>query len=174
MQARGIVRRIDELGRVVIPKELRRTLKIREGEQLEIFAEQRGVMICKYSAVKSILDFVREYADAINSTTGHTILVSDKDNYIYGVGDMAKNYRMKPISECVQDIIDSRKSEIRNDNFINLTSGDNMDYKGEIIIPIMSGGDVYGAIIALSYKPTMSDSDMMLMKTAKAFFGLQF
>lgn len=175
MHTTGIVRRIDELGRVVIPKEIRRTLRIREGEELEIFTdENNGLVLRKYSAVKSLVNFAEEYAQAINSTTGHTVLIADKDTYVYASGNIGKDFRLKNISHPVEQIIMSRKKEVRNSgDYIKLTIDDTTEYKGQIIVPIISYGDVFGAIIVVSTTSAMSDSDVKLIDTAKAFLERQ-
>ena len=83
MKATGIVRRIDDLGRVVIPKEIRRTLRIREGDPLEIFVDREGeVILKKYSPIGELGDFAKEYADSLNEAIGHIALISDRDNII--------------------------------------------------------------------------------------------
>lgn len=175
MHTTGIVRRIDELGRVVIPKEIRRTLRIREGEELEIFTDENNFLVLKkYSAVKSLVNFAEEYAEAINSTTGHTVLIADKDTYAYASGSLAKEYRLKQISHPIEQIIMNRKKEVKgSSDYIKLTIDDNAEYKGQIIEPIIVGGDVYGAIVVISATSAMSDSDVKLLDTAKAFFERQ-
>jgi AbrB family transcriptional regulator (stage V sporulation protein T) len=175
MHTTGIVRRIDELGRVVIPKEIRRTLRIREGEELEIFTDENNTLVLKkFSAVKSLINFAEEYAKAINTTTGHTVLIADKDIYAYAAGPMAKEFRQKQISRSVEQIIMNRKKELKNGgDFIKLTIEDNVDYKGQIVVPIIVGGDVFGAIIVFSMQSQMSDSDIKLVDTAKAFLEQQ-
>lgn len=176
MQTTGIVRRIDELGRVVIPKELRRTMKIREGEELEIFADENNRLVLrKYSAIKNLTKFADEYAQALYSTTNHNILIADKDSYITVKGNLSKDFMGREISHTIEKIIMDRKSEIRDHtNYIKLTVDDSNDYKGQIIDPIIIGGDVYGAIILVSQSTAMSDSDVKLIDTAKAFLEQQF
>ncbi|MGI6701845.1 MAG: stage V sporulation T C-terminal domain-containing protein [Christensenellales bacterium] len=175
MHTTGIVRRIDELGRVVIPKEIRRTLKIREGEELEIFTDENNTLVLKkYSAVKSLIDFAEEYAKAINSTTGHTVLIADKDNYAYAAGALGKEFKSKPISRAVEQIIMDRKKEIRNGgDFIKLLTDDDTPYKGQLIASIIVGGDVFGAIVVFSTTMEMSEADVKLLDTAKAFLEQQ-
>ena len=83
MKATGIVRRIDDLGRVVIPKEIRRTMRIKEGDPLEIFVDREGeVILKKYSPITELGDFAKEYADALSDTLGATILIADRDEII--------------------------------------------------------------------------------------------
>jgi AbrB family transcriptional regulator, stage V sporulation protein T len=87
MKATGIVRRIDDLGRVVIPKEIRRTLRIREGDPLEIFVDRDGeVILKKYSPISELGDFAKEYAEALYDSLGNPILICDRDTYIAVAG----------------------------------------------------------------------------------------
>ena len=93
MKATGIVRRIDDLGRVVIPKEIRRTLRIREGDPLEIFTDREGgVILKKYSPIGELTDFSKEYAESLQPAIGHIILISDKDAFVSVSGASKKDY----------------------------------------------------------------------------------
>ena len=93
MKATGIVRRIDDLGRVVIPKEIRRTLRIREGDPLEIFTDREGgVILKKYSPIGELTDFSKEYAESLQQAIGHIVLISDKDTFVSASGAPKKDY----------------------------------------------------------------------------------
>ena len=93
MKATGIVRRIDDLGRVVIPKEIRRTLRIREGDPLEIFTDREGgVILKKYSPIGELTDFSKEYAESLQQAIGHIILIADKDAFVSVSGASKKDY----------------------------------------------------------------------------------
>ncbi|MFP3488754.1 stage V sporulation T C-terminal domain-containing protein, partial [Staphylococcus sp. SIMBA_130] len=103
MKATGIVRRIDDLGRVVIPKEIRRTLRIREGDPLEIFVDREGeVILNKYSPISELGDFAKEYAESLAEHSGHIALISDRDVYITTAGGPKKEYLNKSIGESVE------------------------------------------------------------------------
>ncbi|MDG1579345.1 stage V sporulation T C-terminal domain-containing protein, partial [Bacillus cereus] len=111
MKATGIVRRIDDLGRVVIPKEIRRTLRIREGDPLEIFVDRDGeVILKKYSPISELGDFAKEYADALFDSLGHSILICDRDTYIAVSGSSKKEYLNKSISDLLERTMDQRNS----------------------------------------------------------------
>ena len=98
MKATGIVRRIDDLGRVVIPKEIRRTLRIREGDPLEIFVDREGeVILKKYSPIGELGDFAKEYADSLHEAIGHIALIADRDNIITVAGAPKKEFLNKAI-----------------------------------------------------------------------------
>ncbi|HBM75956.1 MAG TPA: stage V sporulation protein T, partial [Clostridiaceae bacterium] len=99
MKATGIVRRIDDLGRVVIPKEIRRTLRIREGDPLEIFTDREGgVILKKYSPIGELSDFAKEYTESLQQSIGNIVCISDKDSIIAVSGAPKKEYMDKRIS----------------------------------------------------------------------------
>src|SRR5690606_20345643 len=108
MKATGIVRRIDDLGRVVIPKELRRTLRIREGDPLEIFVDREGeVILKKYSPINELSDFAKEYAEALFDSLASPVLISDRDTVIAVAGISKKDYMNKDISDLVENTMES-------------------------------------------------------------------
>src|SRR5690554_308699 len=111
MKATGIVRRIDDLGRVVIPKEIRRTLRIREGDPLEIFVDQDGeVILKKYSALEELSDFAQEYADSLHESTGHIALITDRDVVVAVAGASKKEWLRKPVPPIVEQACQERRS----------------------------------------------------------------
>src|SRR4051794_17595655 len=113
MKATGIVRRIDDLGRVVIPKEIRRTLRIREGDPLEIFVDRDGeVILKKYSPISELSDFAKEYAEALFDSLGNPVLICDRDSYIALAGSSKKDYLNKNISDLVEKTMEDRNSVI--------------------------------------------------------------
>src|SRR6478672_5833317 len=115
MKATGIVRRIDDLGRVVIPKEIRRTLRIREGDPLEIFVDRDGeVILKKYSPISELGDFAKEYAEALYDSLGHNVLVCDRDSIIAVAGVSKKDYLNKNISDVVEKTMEDRNSVLVN------------------------------------------------------------
>jgi AbrB family transcriptional regulator (stage V sporulation protein T) len=116
MKATGIVRRIDDLGRVVIPKEIRRTLRIREGDPLEIFVDREGeVILKKYSPIGELGDFAKEYADSLNEALGHIVCIADRDNIIAVAGAPKKEYLNKSIGTAVEKAIEERRTVLIND-----------------------------------------------------------
>ena len=115
MKATGIVRRIDDLGRVVIPKEIRRTLRIREGDPLEIFVDRDGeVILKKYSPISELGDFAKEYAEALFDSLGNPVLICDRDTVIAVAGGSKKEYLNKNISDIVEKTMEDRNSVIVN------------------------------------------------------------
>jgi AbrB family transcriptional regulator, stage V sporulation protein T len=182
MKATGIVRRIDDLGRVVIPKEIRRTLRIREGDPLEIFTDREGgVILKKYSPIGELSDFAKEYAESLQQSIGHIVCISDKDTIIAVSGAPKKEYMEKRISEDMERIMEERKTVIRKGKneskgfAICLDEEDGGKYSSQVVSPITAEGDPIGAVIILSKEPdvVMSDLESKLAETAAGFLGKQ-
>ena len=179
MKATGIVRRIDDLGRVVIPKEIRRTLRIREGDPLEIFADRDGgVILKKYSPIGELTDFSKEYAEALQQSTGHIILISDNDAFISVSGTSKKEFLERKISDELEDIMDKRKSVVlsaTNKNLIPIHGDDDgSKYSGQVIAPILAEGDAIGSVVILSKEgKALGEVEQKLAETAAAFLGKQ-
>lgn len=181
MKATGIVRRIDDLGRVVIPKEIRRTLRIREGDPLEIFTDREGgVILKKYSPIEELTDFSKEYAESLQQVVGHIVLITDKDAFISVSGTSKKEYLEKKISGELEKIIEARKTVILGDNngkVISLYSEEEAQdkYFSQVISPIIAEGDAIGAVMIISKQggEKLGELEMKLAETASAFLGKQ-
>ena len=182
MKATGIVRRIDDLGRVVIPKEIRRTLRIREGDPLEIFTDREGeVILKKYSPIGELSDLATEYTESMHQSLGHIVCVSDKDSIIAVAGGAKKDYFEKSISSDLEQIIAEKKTVMVNRNegkqFYSITvdEQDTDKYSAQLIVPIVSEGDPIGAVILLSKDPNvvMGDMEVKVAETAAGFLGKQ-
>ncbi len=171
MKSTGVVRRIDDLGRVVIPKEIRKTLRIKNGESLEIFLSGDNIVLKKYSPLESLSAFYKDYADSIYSEIGNNIIIVDRDKVIAFSGDMEKKYLNKPISKKIDSIIQNRvvvTSEEKTKLSIILDSYINASY---VIAPIITNSDVVGAVIIFS---TTNKIDHFIIKTgiiASKFLG---
>ena len=179
MKTAGIVRRIDDLGRVVIPKEIRRRLKIREGDPLEVYTEADGeVVLRKYSPLGEIKYFVKQYVEALASEIGHLVCITDRDEVIAASGSNSKEFIGKAITNELEIIIDKRRVTIAKESeirFIEII--ENQDrYASEIIAPIISEGDVVGAIIVLSKDENslLGELEIKLVNCAVTFLGKQF
>lgn len=178
MKATGIVRRIDDLGRVVIPKEIRRTLRIREGDPLEIFTDREGeIILKKYSPIGELGAFAKEYAESLAQTAGHITCIVDKDQIIAVSGGAKKDFYEKHISPEMENCINQRHTVVadRNDsNFVPVLEDDTTDaYNHQLITPIISEGDAMGAIIFLSQDKKMGEIEGKLAQTAAGFLGKQ-
>ncbi|MDY3767040.1 MAG: stage V sporulation protein T [Lachnospiraceae bacterium] len=177
MKATGIVRRIDDLGRVVIPKEIRRTLRIREGDPLEIFTDRQGeVILKKYSPIGELGTFAKEYAEALAQGTNHVICICDKDQVIAAAGGMKKETVGKNISEELETIISDRRNVIisRAEGYVKLTQNDQEEGSGQVIWPIISEGDAIGAVVLIGREGrSVGETEKILAKCAAGFMGRQ-
>lgn len=179
MKATGIVRRIDDLGRVVIPKEIRRTLRIREGDPLEIFTDRDGgVILKKYSPIEELSEFSREYSEALHQTIGHIVMICDKDSVISVSGGSKKEYTDKKVSNEVDKIMEMRKAvnlDKATQPVVPICEGeDSTAYKAQVIAPIIAEGDTVGAVIIASKEEAkFGEMELKLAETAAAFLGKQ-
>lgn len=180
MKATGIVRRIDDLGRVVVPKEIRRTLRIREGDPLEIFTDREGqVILKKYSPIGELSEFATEYCESLSENTGHSAIITDRDNVIAISGGSKKEFSEKRISPDLEKIVESRNIFITDEKSppIKLLYEDQSSelYSSQVICPIVMQGDPIGCIILLSKdKDTaMGNLEKVLLETASKFLAKQ-
>jgi AbrB family transcriptional regulator (stage V sporulation protein T) len=182
MKATGIVRRIDDLGRVVIPKEIRRTLRIREGDPLEIFVDRDGeVILKKYSPIGELGDFAKEYAESLYEATGHIVLIADRDQIIAVAGGSKKDYLNKPIGPGAERVMETREPAVVHapeaDAKFSVFAGDEREnrYGAKVMVPIISEGDPIGVVVIASKETgkKFSDVELKLAETAAAFLGKQ-
>ena len=154
MKATGIVRRIDELGRVVIPKEIRRTLRIKDGDPLEIFTDRDELMLKKYSPIATLEKFSEGTARSLNDLSGYLTVICDTDEILCATGDGRKNFAKKQVSRELEKIMQERRSYIANlaegGDIVPLTDDAAGVITAQIIVPIVSGGDCLGAVSLLS------------------------
>ncbi|MBQ3551785.1 MAG: stage V sporulation protein T [Clostridia bacterium] len=181
MKATGIVRRIDELGRVVIPKEIRRTLRIRVGDPLEIYTDRDGgVILKKYSPIGELGDFAKEYAEALYQSLGHLSIICDKDTVIAAAGPNKKEYLDKPISAEIEQLIANRERHMAQpptEAAIRIVQDerDTSVYSAQLIFPISANGDTIGAVVLVSRESgvVFNKSEMKVCETASYFMGKQ-
>jgi AbrB family transcriptional regulator (stage V sporulation protein T) len=177
MKATGIVRRIDDLGRVVIPKEIRRTLRIREGDPLEIFVDRDGeVILKKYSPIGELGDFAQEYADSLYESLGHVTLISDRDSIIAVSGASKKTYLEKTIGDMVESSMNERRTIIQNTSgTYEICQDMKEEYASFCIAPIVAGGDPIGSVILINTKDgvSMGEVEVKLAETAAGFLAKQ-
>jgi len=177
MKATGIVRRIDDLGRVVIPKEIRRTLRIREGDPLEIFVDRDGeVILKKYSPIGELGDFAKEYAESLYESTNHITMISDRDTVIAVAGGSKKEYLDKQIGPYVETCMENRKATVEtNAGQFELCKDLSESYSSFVIAPIVAGGDPIGAVMLVSKDETvkMGQMELKMAETAAAFLAKQ-
>jgi len=181
LKATGIVRRIDDLGRVVIPKEIRRTLKIREGDPLEIFVDRDGeVILKKYSPIGELGDFAQEYADSLYEAMGHISCIADRDTIIAVAGAPKKEFVNRPLSSAIERVMETRKSVLINNTAEHeyYQGADDLigaRFANEVIAPIIAEGDPIGAVVMGSRDPAvkMTDLELKLVETAASFLAKQ-
>lgn len=175
MKATGIVRRIDDLGRVVIPKEIRRTLRIREGDPLEIFVDRDGeVILKKYSPISELSDFAKEYAEALYDSLGNPVLICDRDTYIAVAGGSKKDYLNKNISELIEKTMEERNSVLVNQQGeTSLVDGNMETVSAYTIGPIIANGDPIGSVIIFSKENSLGEVEQKAVETAAGFLARQ-
>lgn len=173
MKATGIVRRIDDLGRVVIPKEIRRTMRIREGDPLEIYTEKDGeVIFKKYSPIGELGDFAAQYAETLAKTSGYGACITDKDMIIAVSGVPKKELMDKRVSSDIENVM-TEKTSFSNENGKKITVADGVDkYFAGVIVPIISEGDSIGSVIFVSQDNNkMGEVENKLAESAAGFLG---
>jgi AbrB family transcriptional regulator (stage V sporulation protein T) len=181
MKATGVVRRIDDLGRIVIPKEIRRTLHIKEGDPLEIFTDSDGkILLKKYSPIGEISEFATGYAETLSRTTGHIACITDKDSVIAIAGVSKKEYLEQNLSHDLEKILENNqiyKSMENNEVSLPITRNDTQErkYNSQVIYPIVSNGDVIGSVILLSKETTtkMGEAELKVVQSAAGFLSSQ-
>lgn len=181
MKATGIVRRIDDLGRVVIPKEIRRTLRIREGDPLEIFTDREGgVILKKYSPIDELGDFSKGYTESLQQSIGNIVMICDKDSIISVSGAAKKEYIEKKISSQLENLIEERKTVILGENenkSVPVYDDEENEgkYSAMIISPIIAEGDAIGAVLIASKEEgqKFGSMEVKMAETASSFLGKQ-
>ena len=173
MKATGIVRRIDDLGRVVIPKEIRRTMRIREGDPLEIFTSSGGeVVFKKYSPIGELGGFAAQYAESLAKGTDLSVVICDRDQCVAAAGIPKKEVIERRIAVGLEEMMESRKSitETGRGQALEGTSREIC-----VAMPIICAGDVCGAVVLLENGEVKSaaESDIKLAQVAATFLGKQ-
>ena len=180
MKATGIVRRIDDLGRVVIPKEIRRTMRIREGDPLEIFTDRDELMLKKYSPIATLEKFSKATARSLNDLSGKLAVICDTDGVLHAFGDGKREFDGKGLSEDMDRILKERRSYIANaaegGDVIPITNMGEEGMTAQVIVPIVSGGDCLGAVAILSREEgaRMGANEMNLARLTADILANQF
>ena len=179
MKATGIVRRIDDLGRVVIPKEIRKTLRIKEGTPMEIYTDREGqIILKKYSPIGELNTFAREYVEALVQTTGLAACITDRDLIVAASGSGSRELEGKEISAELDEIIAGREGKFIDGNGrekMSLVSGGEDSFCGKMIQPILCASDAIGSVILLgkNEKTVLGEKERALVRTAASFLGRQ-
>ena len=172
MKTTGIIRRIDDLGRVVIPKELRKTLRINNGDSLEIFVDNEDIILKKYSPMESIEDAAARYVDSFNQVLKHSVIVTDKDRVIAASGSLKKRYLGKQITEFTERGIERRDSFVERQRKTFSFVQDIEDFGYYSFCSIISEGDTIGSVIIISLdNPILASEEKMANILAKLLSG---
>lgn len=173
MKATGIVRRIDDLGRVVIPKEIRRTMRIREGDPLEIFTEKDGeVIFKKYSPIGELGDFAANYVETLAKASGHGACITDRDNVIAVSGVPKKDLIEKRVSHELDDLMNDKITVTYESGRVVSIADGNDKYNAGVVVPIISEGDTIGSVVfVMKDGERPSEVEDKLAETAAGFLG---
>ena len=173
MKATGIVRRIDDLGRVVIPKEIRRTLRIREGDPLEIFTDKDGgVIFRKYSQMGGIAEFAAQLCESMGRSTGLAAVITDRDSCIAVGGAPKRELAEKRISSAMELLMEQRKTYQAGAGEPVQLCADSDKYIVCTAVPILAEGDVLGCVVlAAAGEGRVEPSDLTLAQTIALFLG---
>ena len=182
MKATGIVRRIDDLGRVVIPKEIRRTMRIREGDPLEIYTDREGeVIFKKYSPIGELSSFAAQYAETLHKTCSMAVLICDRDAVIASSGVPRKEYADRALSDELEGLMERRSLYVWHEGDEKLAVlRDGSGHFLSCAMPIVSEGDIIGCVASLMeaendrHREIMNvDLESKLIQTAAGFLGKQ-
>ncbi|MBQ2323169.1 MAG: AbrB/MazE/SpoVT family DNA-binding domain-containing protein [Oscillospiraceae bacterium] len=175
MKATGIVRRIDDLGRVVIPKEIRRTMRIREGDPLEIYTSKDGeVIFKKYSLLGGVDEFAAQLCETLSKTTGATVIVTDRDSVIAAAGSARRDLIGKHISAQMEQIMDDRGVYRANPNERSVFVTESLDrYCAGVAAPILSAGDALGLVVFVGSENALpaGETEYKLAQAIASFLG---
>ena len=179
MKATGVVRRIDDLGRIVIPKEIRKTLRIREGDPLEIFTDKEGeIILKKYSPIGELNEFASQYAETLHKTCNLSILICDRDAVIAVSGISKKEYIDKTLSSELDSVMQGRSIYKYSPDKEKIYAVDGTDHYIRCAVPIISEGDILGCVVSIEGNEKKNDSlnsdvETNLIMTAANFLGRQ-
>lgn len=176
MKATGIVRRIDELGRVVIPKEIRRTMRIREGDPLEIYTSNDGeVIFKKYSPIGEMSENAAQVAEIMHRLAGCPVAVFDRDHVVSVSGAAKKDWNARRVSPELEELMENRRQYFSESGTPALMPAEGVERGAVACMPIISAGDVTGAVAFLDNgeNTVMSESQRSLIQAASQFLGRQ-
>ncbi len=175
MKATGIVRRIDDLGRIVIPKEIRRTMRIREGDPLEIYTERDGVVLFKkYSPVGELGECAGSMCEAVSRASGCFTAVADRDMFITSFGGAKREFSEKRISPELEQIISDRKLYTRHGGDKCFPAAEGSEFTVDVAAPIITEGDIMGCVVLVSDGSGLpGELETKLAQTAAGFLSRQ-
>lgn len=171
MKSTGVVRRVDDLGRIVIPKEIRRTLRIRDGESLEIFVDREMITLKKFSKMTDMEEISKQLVDIVNSVTQKNVFITDRDNFIAGSGNLRKKYMNRPISKFLESIMREREIIVQHSlHNIELCDSTIENYS-YVISPVIMNGDAIGLVVIVSERDNISQIEEKMAMLVSKFLG---
>ena len=177
MKATGIVRRIDDLGRVVIPKEIRRTMRIREGDPLEIYTNSEGeVIFRKYSAISEMSENAVYVAEIMHKIAGCPVVIFDKDHVVASAGVAKKEFSERRVTGQLEELMESRGQYFcPNGDCNNFFPAEGVNRTATAAVPIITAGDVSGAVVFMSSDKDREVTDLQksLINAAAQFLSRQ-
>lgn len=176
MKATGIVRRIDDLGRVVIPKEIRRSFRIKEGDPLEIYTDSEGeVIFKKYSPIGELSNFAGQYADVLSKDAGLPVAIMDNDHVIAASGVSKREVLERRVTKNLEELMQNRQIHIKTEKVPSMNAIEGYDRQAQVVYPIIYGGDVSGAVALFDNEngDLPSETDIKLVQVAASFLGKQ-
>lgn len=171
MKTTGVVRRIDDLGRIVIPKEMRRTLRIRDGESLEIFVEDEMIALKKYSSMSDLTDLSDDLVNTINQVISKDVLITDRDKVISISGNLKSKYLGHSISKFLEQKLNSRELVIEKNKIeVEFVEGIK-EICSYTLTPILTNGDIVGAVVIFSLNDSITDTEVKMANLTSNFLG---
>ena len=170
MKTTGIIRRIDELGRIVIPKEIRRSLRIKEGENIEILIDNDNIILKKYSIIKNLNDFAQNMADAIHSFIDHSVIITDNDSILAASGPLKKDLLGKTIGNDLESKL-TRREEMLEKHKKNIKITNEALECTYAVSPIIINGDTIGLVMIISKEDPVDEIDFKLVQIASKFLS---
>lgn len=174
MKATGIVRRVDDLGRVVIPKEIRRTLRIKDGDALEIYIEDGSIIYRKYYPMDNLTSLAAQYAEVLNNMSAHAVLITDRDHVVTACGVSRREYLERLITFDLEHVLECRRAyKYQADQLLHPVDG--LSTVAAYVHPIISRGELYGSVVLLADDKNCvpSEVDMKLAQQVAALLGKQ-
>lgn len=176
MKETGIVRRIDELGRVVIPKEIRKTLRIKEGDPLEIYTDKEDLLFKKYSPMAKIEDVASDMAESLYAVNERTAIICDNEKIVSAKGNKCKEFVGKELSGEVKQMIEQRKSFVsnvaENNAEIAITKGGEVKFPCVVVVPVIDGGDALGAVMLVGgEEQAMANGEIKSVRVASEYLA---
>ena len=169
MKTTGMVRRVDSLGRIVIPKEIRKNLRIKVGESIEIYIEDENIVLMKFSMINKIQDLAQELTDAVYTFMKHSIFITDINNVIAASGPLKKDFKTLPLGRDVIDSIDRRENMIQNHIKELEFCLDKKIYCSYVNTTILSDGEVVGMIYIINKDEKLGDNEFQMAQILSSF-----